>query len=305
MSHMTVGATLGGRVLVTGGGGFIGRHLVAALRARDCEVTVAGRGNLSNPPNLILDLTQRPEVERVLRTEKFDFVFHCAGTIDQAVRPGIFAEQVDAHVVATVNLLEALDAARPKRFVYIGSNAEYGSAPCPQRPDGPTWPNSAYGATKLGATAVVLARARSEDYPATVVRPFLVYGEGQSPRSILSAALAAAERGAEFPTTPGGQTRDFVPVAWVVEDLLRAAEDPALLGKIANSCTGHPRTIRQVLEKLGELFPEFRPQFGALPYRATELMESFGEPMTARSATATDEALARFLSSTCPRSRPS
>jgi nucleoside-diphosphate-sugar epimerase len=301
--HTTVGDTLGGRVLVTGGTGFIGRHLVAALRARGCEVTVAGLGNARQSPDLTLNLTQRSEVLRVLGAEKFDFAFHCAGTIDQGVRPGIFPEQVDAHITATVNLLDALDAARPKRLVHIGSNAEYGAAPCPQRGDGPAWPNSAYGATKLGATAIVMARARSEDYPAVVVRPFLVYGEGQSPRSFLSAAIAAAERGAEFPTTPGGQTRDFIPVSWVVEDLLRAAEDRSLNGKVVNSCTGHPRRIREVLEKLTELFPGFRLRFGALPYRPTELMDSFGDPITPRSAAEAEQALLKFLASHCSRSR--
>jgi len=183
------------------------------------------------------------------------------------------------------------------RFVCLGSNAEYGAAPCPQSPDGPTFPNSAYGVTKLAATALVLAKAVSKDLPATVVRPFLVYGAGQSPRSFLAAALQAARAGREFPTSPGGQTRDFVFVEEVVTDLLEIARDAATLGRCVNSCSGQERSLRSVLELMQELYPTFHPVFGAVPYRPTELMRSCGVPYRLSAKAAGETALRRFLAS--------
>jgi nucleoside-diphosphate-sugar epimerase len=142
---------------------------------------------------------------------------------------------------------------------------------------------------------MVLAKWAAEGLRATVVRPFLVFGSGQSSRSFLGQALVAAGVGVAFPTSPGGQTRDFVALDQVVDDLLSAALDPVTLGQAVNSCTGVERTLSSVLDLIASYYPAFRPQLGAVGYRASEMMRSVGTPYRLRPEGEADKALHRFI----------
>lgn len=282
------------KVLVTGGQGFIGHHLVERLRAEQAEVWVAARTVVPRDRSLAVDLTERPAVRALFSAHAFDVVFHCAGMIDQGVKLGLYQRQMQLHFEATLHLVEE-GSGRMKRLIHLGSNAEYGSAACPQDPAGPAHPNSAYGVSKLAATSMVVAKVGSEGLPATVVRPFLVYGAGQAAGSFLAQAIRVAREGGEFPTSPGGQTRDFVSVDAVVEDLIRVAMDRRLNGHVVNSCTGIERSVRSVLEMLREFAPAFTPRYGAIPYRETELMRSVGVPLRTWGEAGATEALRTFL----------
>lgn len=273
-------------VLVTGSSGFIGRRLVTALLAKQVDKVVGVGRSITDfgaecYEHACLDLADRPAVARFLSSRQFDYVFHLAGQIDQSSTAEVYGRQITAHIIATHNVLENLSTSHLRKFVHVGSNAEYGGAPVPQDPRGPNAPNSAYGVTKLAASQLVLAKARSENYPGIVVRPFLVYGPGQAGRGFLAQAIQTAGRSGAFPTSPGGQTRDFVHVDWVVNDMLRAAGelDP---GSLVNLCTGVELTLREVLEMIKELAPSFRPEYGKVNYRPTELMRSCGVPYVQR-----------------------
>ena len=273
------------RVLVTGGTGFIGQHLVRAIAGLSpAQLIVVGRtvplNDTALPATFVsLDLTDREAVLNFGHSNRFTHVFHLAGKIDQSISPHIYSEMFRLHTLATLNLLAALNRDDLIRLVCVGSNAEYGNARCPHGEFTHEEPNSAYGASKLAATKFVMAKSASEGFPVTVVRPFLVYGPGQPQQSFLGKALAAARAGQPFPTTLGEQTRDFVHVSKVVSDLLHIMAAPECSGRTFNSCTGRETKLREVLLKIKEFYPEFVPLFGKVAYRQTELMRSVGEPV--------------------------
>ena len=291
----------GKRVLVTGASGFLGRHLAAALAAQSVELTLLARRPIERAPasarTVALNLLDRTATYDFLHHNCFDIVFHLAGKIDQGVWSGVYEEQFSLHVQTTINVLDAL-ARRPlERFFHFGSSMEYGNAPYPQINRERELPLSAYGVSKLASTKIVLARTRSEGLPGVVLRPFLIYGHGQGEFSFLQSAIRAAREGREFPTTQGGQTRDFTPVMKFVDDTLTIAQLPAAacIGEIFNVCTGVEIYVREAIQILQENFPAFKPQIGALSYRSSEVIHSVGEafrPWTAERARA---ALAKFL----------
>jgi nucleoside-diphosphate-sugar epimerase len=269
------------RFLVAGGGGFIGRAVVRALLdlgARD--VTVVGRraAGPSHCQTLAFDLRDRAAVTRALVGARYDVVVNAVGTIDQSTLPTIYEDLFEANFLTALNLVQGLRGASVGRFVHIGSNAEYGAAPCPHGVITREEPQSAYGILKLAATRMVLAEAAATGLPACVIRPFLVYGAGQSPRAFLSLAAAAAAAGAELPATVCEQTRDFIAAGRVARDVLRATVGPFSPGEIRNSCTGVEIRLSEVLAFLKARFLGFRPRLGALPYRRGEMMRSVGVP---------------------------
>lgn len=273
----------GQSILVTGGTGFIGTAIVQTLLALGADrLTVVARKPHHvhfQPHNVIaLDLCDHISTRRLLSGSPWDLIINAAGRIDHSVGPDICRSLYEANVLTTLNLLEACAAKQPRRFVHIGSATEYGSGSCPQSSSDRETPLTWYGAAKLAATKLVLARSAAESYPAVVVRPFLVYGPGQAAGSFLARAIEAARSRQTLRTTPCQQTRDFVSIARVVFDILAAAADPIPPHSISNSCTGVEISLCEVLDLLATRYPGFTPLYGALPYRSGELMRSVGVP---------------------------
>jgi nucleoside-diphosphate-sugar epimerase len=294
------------RVLVTGAGGFLGSHLARALAAlQPKRLTLLSRNAqrlqlLKGAEIVPLDLLDRAAVAEFFAKREFDYVFHLAGKVDQGVRPGIYAEQFRLHVDAAIHLTDALSGRPLERFIHVGSNAEYGIAPCPHPTTVQETPVTAYAASKLAGSKLVLARAQSEDLPATVVRPFLVYGSGQSEHTLLQQAIHAAQTGKDFAVTGGDQTRDFTAVEKFRDDILAVAMLPAsdAVGRIYNLCTGIETSVREALALIQETYPAFNPSFASLPYRKTEVMHSAGEPFLPVTKQEAHAALRRFIKAT-------
>jgi nucleoside-diphosphate-sugar epimerase len=294
----------GQNILITGAGGFVGRHLVKAFQ--NVSVTNLVLVDLCPTESIgglwekyvILDLRDKEQVERFGKKYCFDTVFHLAGKIDHSIRPGVYQEQFKTHFEATLNLLDAVSAKDLRIFVCVGSNAEYGNAQCPHSETTREMPNSAYGVSKLAASRLVLAKVASEGIPAVVVRPFLIYGKGQIKQSFLQMALEAAFVGHDFPTTACEQTRDFVSVEKVVSDLLTVASTRIEPGRIFNICTGVETKLKDVLMLIKQHYPAFNPLIGQIPYRKNELMRSVGVPYAAIPKEQAIQELSDFIAQT-------
>ena len=166
-------------VFVTGGTGFVGAHLVKALRARGDRVTV-----LARRPALAAELGWGPEI-RVLRGDLddevalregctgADVVYHVAGKIAARNAADFMATNRDG----TANVLEAAREGGARRFLFVSSLAVAGPT-TPRHPideSRPAQPVTDYGRSKLAAE--VLVRALPASLPWTIVRPPVVYGE--------------------------------------------------------------------------------------------------------------------------------
>jgi nucleoside-diphosphate-sugar epimerase len=114
---------------------------------------------------------------------------------------------------------------------------------------------------------------RTEGWPIVGVMPFQVYGPGQPSRSVLGAALQAAQAGDNFPMTSGEQKRDWIYIEDVVAGLLAAARAMAVEGETLELGTGVATSVAEVVARLFELAGKGRVQVGALPQRPGEVAE--------------------------------
>jgi len=254
------------QVLVTGGTGFIGSHLVECLLSYGHTVRVLDNfytGRIENldqvkdNPRLSIHCENISNYERVKPFfEGIDWVFHLASLAD--IVPSIQQplEYHRANVDGTINVLEAARLAGVKRFVYAASSSCYGipdEFPTPETaPISPMYP---YALTKYLGEQYVLHWNKVYKLPCISLRLFNVYG----PRARTSGAYGAvfgvflAQKLAGKPFTvvgDGTQTRDFTFVTDVVDAFVRAAESE-IEGEIFNVGSGNTYSINHLVSLLG------------------------------------------------------
>jgi GDP-4-dehydro-6-deoxy-D-mannose reductase len=243
------------RVLVTGATGFVGRHLLAALRAGGHEPIALG-GPLDGPPAVALDLLDPDAVRRVVEAAAPDAIVHLAG---QAFVPQSVADPLGTLAVNATGTAYVLEAARAVRArVLVISSAEvYGIQPPERMPldeNAAVRPGNAYAASKLAAETYALAWHRSYGLDAVVARPFNHIGPGQDERFVVPSfarQLAAIAAGGAPLMHVGNleAQRDFLDVRDVVAAyVLLLANGRA--GEVYNISSGRTVAIREVLRQL-------------------------------------------------------
>ena len=274
------------RVLVTGATGFIGRHLVQRLAEKGAQIYACTSPAILQSPISILqspisilhfDMRDAEAVKSAVEEADPSVVFHlaAAGVTDPSIAPALALE---VNAGGAINLLEALRGRDVRRVVLVGTCHEYGAGQQTEVNDDRFGmecldPFNAYAASKVAAWAFGRMYWRSHGLPVVTVRPFQVYGPGQSSRALIPAAIDAALAGDNFPMTPGEQERDFIYITDVVEGMLSAAETPEIDGESLDLGKGIAWPILQVVEQIWRLAGgtgEIRP--GALPYRPGVVM---------------------------------
>ncbi|WP_329018165.1 MULTISPECIES: NAD-dependent epimerase/dehydratase family protein [unclassified Streptomyces] len=275
------------RVLVTGGAGFIGSHVVDVLRASGHEAVLF---DVREDP--AADVRDRSAVARALTG--VDAVCHQAAMVGLGDGVADAAEYVSRNDLGTAVLLAAMAEAGVRRLVLAGSMVVYGEGryecpahgvvrpgpraeadlaagrfepPCPEcgtalapglvGEDTPADPRNVYAATKLAQEHLAAAWARATDGTALSLRYHNVYGP-RMPRDTPYAGVAAFFRSAlergEAPRVfeDGGQRRDFVHVRDVAAANLAALEAPDRPGTLTayNTGSGEPRTVGELAAAL-------------------------------------------------------
>jgi UDP-glucose 4-epimerase len=247
---------LGGQtILVTGGAGFIGGHLVDALLA-DNDVQVLDdlssgrRERVPDGATLIGgDVRNRAIVERAMAG--VDLVYHLAAVVDVARSVEAPGESHAVNVEGTLNVLEAARETGA-RVVLASSAAIYGAAESiPITEDEPPAPESPYGLEKLTVDRYAAMYHDLYDVPTVRIRPFNAYGPGQSGGAysgVISIFMEQALAGEPITVEGDGtQTRDFVHVSDLVH-AFRLAGVTDHVGAAFNVGTGRSVSIRELAE---------------------------------------------------------
>lgn len=254
------------KVLVTGGAGFIGSHIVDALVARGDEVVVLDDLSTGRRENLaaagdaatlmVGDVGDRDTVMKA--AEGCALIFHEAAiaSVQRTVEAPIQTNAVN--VGGTLNVLEAARAHGTKRVVFAGSSAVYGDNPdLPLNEEALPRPMSPYAVEKLASERYMTVWSGVFGVEAVTLRYFNVFGPRQDPSSPYSGVISIfADRllrgeGAMI-FGDGAQTRDFVFVADVVQANLAAASVPEANGGVFNIGRGSQTTIAELYEMIRE-----------------------------------------------------
>jgi UDP-glucose 4-epimerase len=284
------------RVLVTGGGGFIGSNLVRALLERGDDVRVLDNfatGNRSNLDGLDVEVVEGElrSYERVHNAVRgVDVVFHLGalGSVPRSVQDPLTSSAVN--IEGTLNVLLAARDEGVGRVVFSSSSSVYGirrELPVTegQSPD----PLSPYGVAKLAAERYCVAFSRVyESFESVVLRYFNVFGPRQSPSSQYAAVipLFISQIAAGQPIRidgDGEQSRDFTYVTNVVDATIRAAQAPGVNGQIYNVAASSPTTVNAVADEIGRILDKPVEKAFA-PSRPGDIRDSWADVTAARNA---------------------
>jgi GDP-4-dehydro-6-deoxy-D-mannose reductase len=246
------------RALVTGGNGFVGRHLGEALRARRYEVVIAGRSPDGSDIDFPLDLADLDNVRGVVEAAQPDIVFHLAA---QAFVPAATRDPLETYqtnILGTARLYEALrQSGRKPRVLFVSSAEVYGAldpSAYPLRETAAVHPITPYAASKAAGEAIALASERTYAIHSVVTRAFNHIGPGQDERYAIPSfalQLAAIEAGAPAVLRVGNlqAQRDFLDVRDVVTAYIELVER-AESGQTYNVCSGRPVSLQEILRRL-------------------------------------------------------
>jgi nucleoside-diphosphate-sugar epimerase len=288
------------RVLVTGGSGFIGSHLVEALLRRGAVVRVMDnlatghRANLAQAFEYVGgegeftfvqgDITDRATVREVVRGT--DFILHQAAlpSVQRSVEDPLTANAVN--VEGTLNVLVAARDAGVKRVIYASSSSVYGDSPqLPKVEHMATHPLSPYAVSKLAAEEYCRAFTRVYGLETVSLRYFNVFGPRQDPNSLYAAVIprfveAFLDNKRPIIYGDGTQSRDFTFIENVVQANLLALNAVGIAGEAFNIACGESVDLQSVLQVLAEFIdqtvqPEYRaPRAGDVKHSLADISKA-------------------------------
>ncbi|HKS69403.1 MAG TPA: NAD-dependent epimerase/dehydratase family protein [Ktedonobacterales bacterium] len=262
------------RVLVTGGAGFVGAHLSAALVAGGDEVTVLDnlhRGSRARVPDGARFVEGDLRDVEMLRTAMrgAERVYHLAAQSNVLGAVTDVDYSFTTNVVGTYNVLAAARDAGVERVVFSSSREAYGEVDqLPVAEDRAMKPKNTYGASKVAGEVYCRAFQSTFSLDVSVVRLANVYGPGDHGR-VIPLWLERAHRGEDRELYGGEQVIDFVPVETVVAALQQAAETP-LEGQPVNVGSGKGTTLRELAARVSAL-PGASGDVRVVPARQVEV----------------------------------
>jgi UDP-glucose 4-epimerase len=283
------------KVLVTGGGGFIGSHLAAHLLESGYQVRVLDNFATGRRSNVIrlggeAELVEG-DIQSYERVNKA--VAGCEVVFHQAALPSVPRSVQDpltsnaSNVIGTLNVLLASRDHGVRRVVYASSSSVYGSNPdLPKREDSAALPISPYATAKLAGEGYARSFHGVYGLETVALRYFNVFGPYQDPTSQYAAvipnfitALLAGEPPVIF--GDGEQSRDFTYVANVVQANVLAMEAPGVAGKVYNVACGDRVTLNRLVDELRDLLGSDVEPVYAAP-RAGDIKHSLADLTRAR-----------------------
>lgn len=258
------------KVLVTGGAGFIGSHLVDELAKNNHVVILddfssgeqenivhhAGKGNVEI---ITGDIRDKDLLFNIAKN--IDVVYHLAV---QCLRVSIKNPDVthEVNVTGTLNLLKASLENSVKRFIYVSSSEVYGTAlHVPMNETHTCEPTTVYGASKLAGELYALAYFRTYGLESMVVRPFNTYGPREHLQGVYGEVIPRFVLRILNNMPPvifgdGTHTRDFTYVSDTVKGIVMASECDSMIGQAVNIARGREVSINElavmIANKLGK-----------------------------------------------------
>jgi nucleoside-diphosphate-sugar epimerase len=277
------------KLLVVGGTGFIGRHIVKKSLDLGFNTTSLSKNNpieqekIKGVSYLTADITDKHSLFSNLDGKVFDYVINSSGYINHSNYSNDGNKIFDAHFNGVKNLIDCLNNDKIKKFIQFGSSDEYGNNLAPQNENQKESPIAMYSCAKVAATYFLQTLYKTQNFPSVILRPFLVYGPKQGKNRFIPQIINGCINDEKFSTSEGIQIRDFLFIDDFVDAVFIALKNKKVLGETVNVSSGIPVSIKELVNAIVGTLQSGQPKFGKVKYREGENMTLYGDISKAKS----------------------
>jgi len=254
------------KVLVTGGGGFLGSHLCRRLLGCGAEVhatsRVARAQQEAEPHWWQADLSDINIARRFVSEIQPDIIYHLAGSVTAVPSKEFVLPTFHSLLTSTVNLLVVATELGCRRVILCGSLNE------PQAQKGDVTPSSPYAAAKWAASGYGRMFQALYGTPTVILRTYMTYGPGQDARKLIPSVIGSLLNEVPPRLSSGAWCADWIYVDDVIEGFLAAAYQPNIEGSTLDLGSGQLRTVRSIVEQVvTTVRTSVQPEWGVLADR--------------------------------------
>lgn len=251
------------RLLILGGNGFVGSHLVPRLVQLRYQVTVFDRNRFPKWGSVLPSVeyktgnwTNTAELEKIFATGLYDALIQLASNLVPGTPhpEAIYVQELKSHK----NLLKIIDKYQVPQLVFISSGGTvYGNnGQMRNTEQSKTMPISLYGTLKLEVESLIIRASQNQDLKHLILRPSNAYGPGQSPENIQG--LIGVALGCVLQQKPlrvwgdGSIIRDYIFINDLVEAIIQLL-DQSVWNEVINVGSGHGTSIREIIEIVSKI----------------------------------------------------
>jgi nucleoside-diphosphate-sugar epimerase len=258
------------KILVTGGSGFIGNHLIPELVKLEYDVYsleryVTGRyvlGGRRAVKTFFGDLRDHFAVRKIVREVQPDVVVHLASISPVSYSYDHPIEVMETNFLGTVNLAESCLREVPhfEHFLFAGTSEEYGNhSDMPLKETTELRPCSPYAVSKVAADKYLQYMRDAYNFPVTVLRNFNTYGRKENAHFVVERITVQMLRGKNVTLGDPKPVRDLLYIDDHVNTYITCLRNEKAIGEAFNFCTGHGTSIAQLVEIIEKL-TDFKAQ---------------------------------------------
>ena len=259
-------------LLVLGGTGFIGKNLIKKAISKKWKISSASlslpskKNRFKKVKYYKVDLTNFHSVKKNLN-KPFDYVVNLSGYINHSNSKKKYKKIIKDHFFSVKNIVKVIPKKNLKKFIQIGSSAEYGLAKAPQSEKAKISPRTTYSLAKAKTTNFLYNLYKKEKYPFTILRLFLTYGPGQKKDRFIPEIIYKCLKNKKFPTGSGEQVRDFCYIDDTVSAILLALTKNKARGETFNVASGIPVKVKTIINLINKIVLLGEPEFNKLKVR--------------------------------------
>jgi len=266
-------------VLVTGGTGFLGKNFITYLKNKNrfsiyslSKKKIKKNFQQKNVKYIFCDISNKKQLKKKLH-HNFNYIVNFAGHINHKN----LNKTYETHYLGLKNLVDIFEDKNIIKFIQIGSSVEYGFLESPQKEEQFVQAKSLksmYGKSKLLSTEYIMKKFKLKNFPAIVIRPYLVYGPGQSADRLIPITISNCLKDYSFKCSSGEQKRNFMFIDDFVKIVYKSLFSK-LTGQILNVGSVKNYKVKFVISNINKLIGMGRPLYGRIKMRRDEPMNLY------------------------------